>query len=182
MVSRPLLDTIIEALFLSIQNISNELERTTDELIEYNNQYNGIDLRDKANNQDDLDLAWKTFEDEIKLWTDLLHLKIRRYQELKHETMITNAKPAKWLALNGRYFKDTFRVLETLEADVRNCKEQLYQLRGLIRFIINGELTESNNTHTNIKKFVQKEIRLMKKILLEKKSVLNQMKIAFEAH
>ena len=47
MVSNPLND-IIQVLFLSIKNISNELHRTTNELIEYNNQ-DEIDLCRKTN-------------------------------------------------------------------------------------------------------------------------------------
>ena len=177
------LDDIYLALLLSIKNILNELRTTTNDLIEYNNG-DEIVLWKKGNammdfkKQDKIHHDWKIFEEEIKSWTDLLKLKIRRYEDLKYEIITNEANPNKWLSARGRFHEQLFWLTETLKVDVIQCKRQLKEIHEDFRLMETGEAMKPEKSDKSMKGFLQKEENQMNNILLEKESVYNDMIVA----
>ena len=179
------LDDIYLALLLSIKNILNELRTTTNDLIEYNKD-DEIVLWKKGNammdykKQEKIDDDWKMFEEEIKSWTNLLKLKIRRYKDLKHETIVKEANQNKWIFATGPFSEHLLWLIETLKEDKKQCKEQLKEIQEDFRLMEAGEATKHEKTETSVEGFLQKEENQMNNILLEKQSVLDLICFAFD--
>lgn len=162
---------ILDDLFRSMIRIAKELHRTTYELFKFNNRDKTI----KYKNPNKAKLVWSAFGEEMKCWTDLLKLKVRRYEELQHET---NNKT--WNNVCAHYSNKAYSLILNIIEAKSMCSVTSENIRNTLRVIEISEATEPGRTDTSQKGFLQQVEKQITKILAETDYVHHKIAVAFK--